>query len=59
MVDNYDRMKLAIKEVEKLCLLNQSERKDFLKNTLDTVLHNYEILVEDNSNRITETFRKI
>ena len=58
-VDNYTRMKLAIKEVKKLCSLDKNGRKEFLKNTLDIVLHNYQILVEDNSNRIAETFRKI
>ena len=58
-VDNYSRMKLAIKEVKKLCSLDKNGRKEFLKNTLDIVLHNYQILVEDNSNRIAETFRKI
>ena len=52
-------MKLAIKEVKKLCSLDKNGRKEFLKNTLDIVLHNYQILVEDNSNRIAETFRKI
>ena len=58
-VDNYTRMKLAIKEVKKLCSLDDNEKREFLKNTLDIVLHNYEILVEDNSERILKAFRKI
>ena len=50
--------KKIIKEVKKLCLMNQSEINKFLSDIDDIIEHNYKVLMEQHSN-IDRTFKEL
>ena len=54
----YKRVSKIMKEVNKLCTMNQSEINKFLSDVDDILEHNYKVLVEQHSN-IDRAFKEL